>query len=233
MEKKELDLFDIAPETVTAEELLKPVVPKNLKPKDVVDQAAKTSKSIKDTKKALASKKARAVPGLDAIVSILAADPELEIRGEPPTLEDVRNSGEFGPILDELEVIIEKYKNGFDDVQADDDIIRIAAFLADLSQELGIFQSQAQDARSSEERLRVKAYIKAKTAAITNGARITDTDAKELARYMALEYAERGANLEFVAKYLTNAYYSIKNFVDILNFVSGRRRRAEEKGAQF
>lgn len=227
------DLFDLAPEVEELDSIVgPPEIPQGANASTVMDRADKTSKVIENTKQVLRGK-ITTIPGIEAVVEILIADEELQDHGEPPSLIEVRNADEYGPVLDELQALVNKYKKGFDPTTADEDITRMAAFLADLSQELAIFQAQAQDARSREERLRNRAYVKAKKAASEEGARITDADAKELAKFMGLDLAKRAAELEFVEKYLFNSFHSIRNFVEILNFVAGRRRRAEGTGAQY
>lgn len=231
MKDKE-DLFDLAPEVEEIDPFEPAEIPQGANPSTVIDRADKTSKVIDNTRSALKGK-ILTVPGIEAVVEILMHDEELQDHGEPPSLVEVRNAEEYGPVLDELQMIVDKYKRGFDPQTADEDVTRMAAFLTDLSQELAIFQAQAQDARSREERLRNRAYVKAKAAASEEGARITDADAKELSKFMSLELSSRAANLEFVEKYLYNSFHSIRNFVELLNFVAGRRRRAEDTGAQL
>lgn len=229
----EQDLFDIAPEKEDLDAFLDPpVIPQGANPNTVMDMADKASKSIEAAKGVIRSK-IKAIPGLDKVVEILMSDIELKDAGEPPSLSSVRHDEAYAPVLDELQTIVNSYKSGFDPKTADEDIIRMAAFLTDLSQELAIFQAQAQDARSREERIKSMAYVKAKKAAIAENARLSDVDAKELSKFMGLDMAQRAANLEFIEKYLYNSFHSIRNFVEILNFVTARRRRMEETGAQL
>jgi hypothetical protein len=225
-------LFDLAPEVEIVDEFISPEIPQGANPSTVIDRADKTSKIINSTRKALKSK-VSIVPGIDAVIEVLMADESLRCFSEPPSLIEVRNDDSYGPVLDELQAIVDKYKQGFDHITADSDVTRMAAFLTDLSQELAIYQSQAQHARSEEKRYRNKAYIKAKKTATEEGARVTDLDAEELSKLVTAELSERAANLEFVEKYLYNSFHSIRNFVELLNFVAGRNRRAEGTGAQL
>ena len=97
-----------------------------------------------------------------------------------------------------------------------------------LSTSLSKYQAQTAEAKSRLENYRTKAYIKAKKTAVSEGAKLTDTDAKELANYYSIEIAEELAILEFIERYLTNAYYSIKTFLETLNFVAGREAKLRQ-----
>lgn len=231
--KEAEDLFSLAPEVEEIDPFVgPPQIPQGANANTVIGMADKTSQSIEATKGVLKAK-VKSLPGLDKVVEILMHDKELHDAGEPPSLSAVRNDEGYSPILDELQAIVNKYKRGFDPSTADEDVTRMAAYLTDLSQELAIFQAQAQDARAREEKVKSMAYVKAKKAAIAENARLSDVDAKELSKFMGLEMAERAANLEFIEKYLYNSFHSIRNFVEVLNFVTARRRRMEETGAQL
>lgn len=185
-------------------------------------QATKIVEQTEKTKKAI-SKKMEMLPGIDRIMEILDHDDEIRNKGEPPSWEEVRSDENYCSILDELQNIVKTYMKGnFDFAQSQMDIIRMSSFLIYLSEQLSVFQAQSAEARTRLEDYRTKVYIKIKKSAQQEGARVTDTDAKELARYYSIDISQQVANLEFVEKYLFNAFHSIRTFQEMLNYVASR-----------
>lgn len=231
MNDKEFDLFDEAPVVEDFSDL-KPEIPKDLTPAKVVKEAEKVSKTISKTKAAI-RKKAKS-PGFERILEILSHDPELNTYPEPPTEIEVRNDGEHAPILDILQEMVDKYKNeGFDVEESDADVLRMSAYLGDLSKILAVFQAQVEWNRNHQEDMRINGFVKAKKAAAEEGIRLTDEDAKHLSKFFGLPLADRAASLEYISKYLYNAFHSIRTFTEILNFVTARRAKVERLGPQL
>lgn len=180
-------------------------------------QAEKLEKKIENANKAINKKK---TPTLALIIQDLSSDEELIDIGEFPDWKKIGSNDLYSKVLNEMKNIVAKYRDGkFDLIQAREDVLRLSSYSIYLSECLGIYQGHLANAEKRYERTREIAYIKAKNSAKTLGTNITDSDAKEIAKYFAREIGSQIMEIHPVERYLFNAFYSLRNFQETLNMI--------------
>lgn len=130
-------------------------------------------------------------------------------------------------ILQRCLSIINKYLSG-EDITLPDlnrDILKLSAMLINISAQIGWSQISTEHAESVKKMSRSKYFIKAKHFADELNMKLTDTEADSLSReFCEEEYLHLNKSAS-VSKILTNFFYSLKSFVEVLNSLANRMMR--------
>lgn len=163
---------------------------------------------------------------------------EKEVVQPNPTLNDYLNgeAAEYFEAISEAMKLIGEYKSGtrgYDDLhQAEQDCIHLSAIHSYVSQMVGYLQGMSSRAESSRKLYKSKYAIAIKYArdeeersgAVT---KITEAEVDNASRTLATEFYNEARDMEVISRMMTAAYYSIGNFIDVLN--SACNRTSKEK----
>jgi len=191
-------------------------------PPDVKVEAKRTVETGEKAKEEVE----RRVSAIDRVIQVLAERPEYLEAPLPPSQSEIENGESYAVVIDEILEIVRRYRDDeIDPTLINQDLLGIQARLVFLSSQLSFFQSQHSQSTVRLELVRAKLYLGAKKSSQTEGIKLSDTDAKEMAKVESEPLVAEVMNLEMVAKYLAGVYYSVKHFSEILDSAANREVR--------
>ena len=213
-------------EVLDEDELLGDLAPKGKGNTATLHTEAKQVGDRVRSAEAAAAAAIRMQPGLGEVIAELQEDETLAKLDEPVEFSDIVDNDTYAGLIQEMLLIVDRYRDGdIDFATSQQDVLKLGACLIYLSQKLGVFQAQVADLRSKAEKIRTTAYVRAKGMVTSKKSRVSDTDAKEVAKYFSLAAAERLTALEGVERYIFNMFMSLRTFQEMLNYVAGREAK--------
>lgn len=157
-----------------------------------------------------------------------------------PTMRDYLTgdaSTHFSQIQQAL-AIINSYNDGdkvYELSQASEDLVRLAAIHASISEMVGYLQGLSSTAESSRKMMKSKAAIqiraeKSRLESEGEMISITTQDIDNASRVMAIESYSMARDAETISRMISAAWSAIGKFIQILNSVVARSSREEQSG---
>lgn len=192
----------------------------------VKQEASKVEDKVKTGEKVIRDNR----KGISAVFAMLKSQNFASpVRASPlPDTHDVEFDQEYTEVIGEALEIIQRYKEeGLPDMAvAHADAQKLQALVVYLSVFLGRAQSNFGHLERSIDGVRAEHFVRAKQAAQDSGVRLTDMDAKEIARAMSNDHIAAVGIAEVYFRHLYNIYMALVGFVQVLDHTASREYKA-------